>query len=159
MATPNPPERIRLTQATCKLLEAALGEGTAHDWMWEHTPYPAALPSDEQVVEALEWVAAGKEEGLRLMGLARRKVDEDMRQAMAEIKASQTAEVASPVQAARMALTETVTVTRPIDSRIADLVYFAKALAKRHSLDLKGLTDEQLIEAANDFWESQHGEE
>lgn len=55
--------------------------------MWQHTPYPAALPSDDQVAEALEWVAAGKEEGLRLMGLARHRVSEEMNQAMAEYRA------------------------------------------------------------------------
>jgi hypothetical protein len=55
-----------------------------------------------------------------------------------------------------MALTETVTITRPVSQRIQDLVLFAKTLAGK---DIKSMTDEELIKRANDFWEAQHGEE
>jgi hypothetical protein len=50
-------------------------------------------------------------------------------------------------------ITETVTVTRPVDPRIADLVRFAQWLG------VKGLTQEQLVQCAKDFWDNQHGED
>jgi len=56
----------------------------------------------------------------------------------------------------RMSLKETVTVTREVDPRIADLVYFAKSLSGK---DIKAMTDEELIRAAKDFWDTRHGED
>jgi len=55
-----------------------------------------------------------------------------------------------------MSLKETVTVTREVDPRIADLVYFAKSLSGK---DIKAMTDEELIRAAKDFWDTRHGED
>jgi hypothetical protein len=55
-----------------------------------------------------------------------------------------------------MSLKETVTVTREVSPRIADLVYFAKSLSGK---DIKSLSDEELIRLAKDFWESRHGED
>ena len=57
-----------------------------------------------------------------------------------------------------MALTETITVTRPVDHRIADLVYFAKYLVETGK-DPKTMTDDQLVASANSFWDRQHGED
>lgn len=53
-------------------------------------------------------------------------------------------------------LTETVTVTRPVDGRIADLVNFYKYV--KHRMKAGELTDEQLINLAYDFWDMEHGE-
>lgn len=53
-------------------------------------------------------------------------------------------------------LKETVTITRPVSGRIADLVYFAKSLAGK---DIKAMTDDELIKLANEFWDHQHGED
>lgn len=53
-------------------------------------------------------------------------------------------------------LKETVTITRPVDPRIADLVHFARSLASK---DIKKMTDDELISAAKDYWESAHGED
>lgn len=55
-------------------------------------------------------------------------------------------------------LKRTVTVTVPVSGTIADLVYFVKRMVARHGDKLKDLTDEQLVAAADDFWDSQHGE-
>lgn len=49
-------------------------------------------------------------------------------------------------------ITETVTVTRPVDPRIADLVRFAQSLGVE-------LTQAELVERAKDFWDTQHGED
>lgn len=56
-------------------------------------------------------------------------------------------------------LKKTVTVQVPIDWRIADLVYFVKAMAKRHGDKLSQLSDEELIAAAESFWDTRHGED
>lgn len=56
-------------------------------------------------------------------------------------------------------LKKTVTMTVPVDWRIADLVYFVKRMSSRHGENLKNLTDEQLIAAAEDYWDSAHGED
>ncbi len=55
-----------------------------------------------------------------------------------------------------MNLTETVVVTRPVDPRIADLVRFARRLAGK---DVALMSDDELIAAARDFWNEQHGED
>ena len=49
-------------------------------------------------------------------------------------------------------ITETVTVTRRVDPRIADLVRFAQFLEVKMSQD-------ELVRAANVFWDNQHGED
>lgn len=56
-------------------------------------------------------------------------------------------------------LKRTVTVQVPVDWRIADLVYFVKRMSARHGDKLKDLTDEELVEAASDYWDSAHGED
>jgi len=56
-------------------------------------------------------------------------------------------------------LKRTVTVTVPVSGTIADLVYFVKRMVARHGDKLKDLSDEQLIAAADDYWDSAHGED
>jgi hypothetical protein len=53
-------------------------------------------------------------------------------------------------------LEETVTVRRPVSPRIADLVYFARSLAGK---DIKSMTDDELIAAANAYWDAAHGDD
>jgi hypothetical protein len=57
-------------------------------------------------------------------------------------------------------LTETVTITREIDPRIADLVRFGRvARALRITFGERDVTDAELIAAAQAFWEAQHGDD
>lgn len=56
-------------------------------------------------------------------------------------------------------LEKTVTVRVKIDSRIADLVYFVKSLRTRAGAGLLEMTDDELIDAAESFWDTQHGED
>lgn len=60
-------------------------------------------------------------------------------------------------------LKKTVTVQVKVDPRIADLVYFVKALRNRESavpgFNLMQADDNQLIELAEDYWGSTHGED
>lgn len=56
-------------------------------------------------------------------------------------------------------LEKTVTVRVKIDSRIADLVYFVKSMSARYGEKLSSLSDDDLIAAAEDFWDTQHGED
>jgi hypothetical protein len=53
-------------------------------------------------------------------------------------------------------LKKTVTTTVNVSPRIADLVYFARSLANR---DIKSLSDGELIELAECFWDTEHGED
>lgn len=53
-------------------------------------------------------------------------------------------------------LYETVTVKRQVTGVIADLVHFARSLANR---DIKAMSDEELVNAANAYWDNQHGED
>jgi hypothetical protein len=46
-----------------------------------------------------------------------------------------------------------------VDSRIADLVYFVKSLRIRAGAGLLEMTDDELVEAAESFWDTQHGED
>lgn len=55
-----------------------------------------------------------------------------------------------------MDLKETVVITRPVDSRIADLVHFARRF---RGTDIDAKTDEEMIAAARDFLDEQHGED
>jgi len=56
-------------------------------------------------------------------------------------------------------LKKTVTVQVAVDWRIADLVYFVKAMAARHGEKLSFLSDEDLVAAAESFWDTRHGED
>ena len=56
-------------------------------------------------------------------------------------------------------LKKTVTVQVAVDWRIADLVYFVKAMASRHGEKLSSLSDEDLVAAAESFWDTRHGED
>lgn len=56
-------------------------------------------------------------------------------------------------------LKKTVTVQVKVDPRIADLVYFVKALRNRPGFNFMGASDDDLIAFAEDFWDSQHGED
>jgi len=59
-------------------------------------------------------------------------------------------------------LTKTVTVRVKVDPRIADLVYFARAMGRKYGKDLASdadVSNEELIEDAEAFWDSQHGED
>lgn len=58
-----------------------------------------------------------------------------------------------------MSLEKTVTVRVKVDGRIADLVYFVKAMSKRYGDKLAEVSDDDLVAAAEDFWDSQHGED
>jgi hypothetical protein len=58
----------------------------------------------------------------------------------------------------KTALTETVTVTRPVSDTIADLVNFYKYVHYRMKNANVSLTDAQLINLARDFWDMEHGE-
>ena len=54
-------------------------------------------------------------------------------------------------------LTETVTVIRPLDPRIADLVRFGQEILSLK--DCQFLSNAGLIERAHVFWQRQHGDD
>lgn len=59
-------------------------------------------------------------------------------------------------------LKKTVTVQVKVDGRIADLVYFARAMGKKYGKDLASeddVSNEDLVEDAEAFWDRQHGED
>lgn len=56
-------------------------------------------------------------------------------------------------------LKKTVTIEVKVDERIADLVYFVKALRERHGAHIMDMRDDELVNAAEDFWDTQHGED
>jgi hypothetical protein len=56
-------------------------------------------------------------------------------------------------------LTKTVTMQVKVDSRIADLVYFVKALRERHGAHIMDMRDDELVASAEDFWDTRHGED
>jgi hypothetical protein len=56
-------------------------------------------------------------------------------------------------------LEKTVTVKVKVDPRIADLVYFVKSIRSKHAEGIMIMTDEELIDAAESFWDTQHGED
>ena len=56
-------------------------------------------------------------------------------------------------------LTKTVTVQVKVDGRIADLVYFVKALVARHGAHVLNMQDSELVDAAESFWDTRHGED
>lgn len=57
-------------------------------------------------------------------------------------------------------LTRKVTVDQPVSQQISDLIHFVKRLERAGIVTIKaGTTDAQLIEAADDFWDSAHGDD
>lgn len=62
-------------------------------------------------------------------------------------------------------LTETVTITRPVDPRIAELVSFARYVDERVAKRADGYrtiescTDAEMVAMANAYWDRQHGED
>lgn len=62
-------------------------------------------------------------------------------------------------------LTETITVTRPVDPRIADLVHFARYVGECVKSradgyrDIESCSDADLIKMANSYWDRAHGED
>lgn len=56
-------------------------------------------------------------------------------------------------------LEKTVTVRVKVDSRIADLVHFVKYVREHHAERYLILNDDDLIQAAESFWDTQHGED
>lgn len=56
-------------------------------------------------------------------------------------------------------LKKTVTIEVKVDGRIADLVYFVKALRERYGAHIMDMRDDELVNAAEDFWDTQHGED
>lgn len=51
---------------------------------------------------------------------------------------------------------ETKTVTVPIPDRLADLIHFARRCRMFSEADY--YDDAKMVQAARDFWDSQHGE-
>jgi len=56
-------------------------------------------------------------------------------------------------------LTKVVTARVKVDSRIADLVYFVKSVRDHYAEKYLLLSDEELIAAAESFWDTRHGED
>lgn len=56
-------------------------------------------------------------------------------------------------------LTKVVTVRVKVDPRIADLVNFVKYVREEHAEKYLIMSDEDLITAAESFWDTQHGED
>ncbi len=58
-----------------------------------------------------------------------------------------------------MELKKTVTVQVKVDPRIADLVNFVKYVREEHAETYLIMSDQELIAAAESFWDTQHGED
>lgn len=56
-------------------------------------------------------------------------------------------------------LTKTVTVKVKVDPRIADLVHFVKYVREAHAERYLIMNDDDLVQAAESFWDMQHGED
>ena len=56
-------------------------------------------------------------------------------------------------------LTKVVTARVKVDSRIADLVYFVKYIRETRAETYLLMSDEELIAAAESFWDTRHGED
>lgn len=56
-------------------------------------------------------------------------------------------------------LTKVVTARVKVDDRIADLVYFVKSIRDQYGERYLILSDEELINAAESFWDTRHGED
>ena len=52
----NAVERKAAAVAVSEWLTEYAGEEVASFWVWERTPMPIGLPSDEQLAEGLKWV-------------------------------------------------------------------------------------------------------
>lgn len=58
-----------------------------------------------------------------------------------------------------MTLTRKLEIEVPVDSRIADLVYFVKYLQKNPDKKVEEMTESDLVISAIAFWDMQHGED
>lgn len=59
-----------------------------------------------------------------------------------------------------MTYTRKVVVNQPVDYRVAAMVNFVKKLQAQGIIQFpKPITDEELVESACDFYDSQHGED
>ena len=56
-------------------------------------------------------------------------------------------------------LKENVTVTRDVDWRIADLVYFVRECVLAKLTDEEVASDEFMVKRARAYWDRQHGED
>lgn len=56
-------------------------------------------------------------------------------------------------------LTKVVTTRVKVDPRIADLVNFVKYVRETHAEKYLLMSDEELIAAAESFWDTRHGED
>jgi hypothetical protein len=56
-------------------------------------------------------------------------------------------------------LEKTVTARVKVDPRIADLVYFVKAMREKYGTNLVAVPDDELIADAESFWDTWHGED
>lgn len=56
-------------------------------------------------------------------------------------------------------LKKTVTVQVNVDPRIADLVHFVKYVREIHAEKYLIMNDDDLVQAAESFWDTQHGED
>jgi len=70
------------TLAVVTWIEESLGREVAHEWIWVCTPYPAGLPSDEQLAQGLA-IAVGE----LSYEAARKRVHEEMDDAHEAYKA------------------------------------------------------------------------
>lgn len=53
------PARKAATVAVCEWIEEYQGKHWAETWIWSRTPFPCALPNDEQLAEGLELAING----------------------------------------------------------------------------------------------------
>jgi hypothetical protein len=56
-------------------------------------------------------------------------------------------------------LTKVVTARVKVSQTIADLVYFVKYIRETHAEMYLKMSDEELIAAAESFWDTRHGED
>jgi hypothetical protein len=56
-------------------------------------------------------------------------------------------------------LTKVVTARVKVSQTIADLVYFVKSVREQYAEKYLLMSDEELIAAAESFWETRHGED
>ena len=56
-------------------------------------------------------------------------------------------------------LTKVVTARVKVDHRIADLVYFVKYIRETQAEKYLLMTDDELVAAAESFWDTRHGED
>lgn len=56
-------------------------------------------------------------------------------------------------------LTKVVTARVKVSQTIADLVYFVKYIREEHAEKYLLMSDDELVAAAESFWDRQHGED